>query len=514
MPAAVNQSRPYFDKILIANRGEIALRIGRTCRDLGIDVVAVYSEADRKALHARFSLDSVPLGPSPPSESYLRGDKIIQAALDTGAQAIHPGFGFLSENTAFAQAVTDAGLVFIGPPPKSMEIMGDKLSARQAMVAAGVPVVPGTTEPVADVEAATLVAGEVGYPVMLKAAAGGGGKGIRIVSSAKEIDSAFRTASGEAKNAFGDGRMYIEKFLPAPRHIEVQVLADHHGRVLHLGERECSVQRRHQKLVEEAPAASLPEETRAELCQAAVQAAKAVGYRSAGTVEFLYSEGKFYFLEMNTRLQVEHGVTEEIYGVDLVEQMIRIAAGQPLELPEQLFPRGHAIEVRLNAEDPDRNFAPSTGVLRNLRLPGGPGVRIDSAAYRGMEVTPYYDSMLGKLIAWGPNRKLALRRMIRVLQELHVGGIKTSAGVALRILESAEFQKGQYDTGFLEAMLAAEEDLGRPISPLEEVAAIAAALHRQHTAARAQLRPTTGNGTGPSPWVLQGRRNLVDHQPR
>ena len=499
--------RPPFRRLLIANRGEIAVRIQRSCRDLGIQTVAVYSEADRNALHVRFAHEAVALGGNAAADSYLRGDRIIAAAKQTGAEAIHPGFGFLAENQAFASAVAAAGLVFVGPSPAAMRTMGDKLRARQAMVAAQVPVVPGTTEPVADAEEALRQARAIGFPVMLKASAGGGGKGIRIVRAAEELAAAFRTASGEAQSSFGDGRMYLEKYLDEPRHIEIQVLGDQHGAVLHFGERECSVQRRHQKLIEECPSPALDAETRARMGAAAVAAAKAVGYYSAGTVEFLWSRGTFYFLEMNTRIQVEHGITEEVYGVDLIEQMIRVAAGESIGHLTSCVPRGHAIEVRLNAEDSERNFLPSLGRITNLRMPGGPGVRVDSGMYRGMEVTPWYDSMLAKLIVHGRDREQARRRMMRVLQELHVGGVTTSAGLAMEVLQSQEFRSGRYDTGTLERLRAAGGTDGHAIETddLEQIAAVVAALHRQHTAARKSVRRAETGGSALSPWVAAHR---------
>jgi acetyl-CoA carboxylase biotin carboxylase subunit len=505
-------AKPRFRRLLIANRGEIAVRIQRSCRDLGIDTVAVFSEPDRDALHVRFAHDAIPLGGKTAAESYLRADKIIAAARRSGAEAIHPGFGFLAENAEFARAVAAAGLVFIGPPPAAMETMGDKLRARQAMLAANVPVVPGTTAPVADAAEAVRVARDLGFPVMLKASAGGGGKGIRVVRSAEELPGAFRTASGEALSAFGDGRMYLEKFLDEPRHVEVQVLGDHHGNVLHFGERECSIQRRHQKLLEECPSPALDAAARARMGATAVAAAKAVGYFSAGTVEFLWSRGEFYFLEMNTRIQVEHGITEEVYGVDLIEQMIRVAAGERVDHLVSAVPRGHAIEVRLNAEDPEKNFMPSLGRVTNLRLPGGPGVRVDSGMYHGMEVTPFYDSMLAKLIAHGRDREQARRRMLRVLQELHVGGVTTSAGIAMQVLQSPEFRSGNYDTGTLERVRAAAA-FAPPATAgddLEEVAAIVSALHRQHTAARKSVRRGEGDGSGGgggglAPWLAAHR---------
>ncbi len=492
-----------FQKILIANRGEIAVRIERTCREMGIATVAVFSEADAEALHVRFADEAFLLGGPLPADSYLHAEKILAVARRSGAEAIHPGFGFLSENPAFARAAAAAGLVFLGPPPGTMEVMGDKLRARGAMRAAGVEVVPGTEEPLEDPAEARAQAEAIGFPVALKAAAGGGGKGIRIVRAPEEIESAFRMASGEAQNAFGDGRLYLEKFLDHPRHVEIQLLADSEGRVVTLGERECSIQRRHQKLIEECPSPFLDAASRKLMGEAAAAAARAVGYRSAGTVEFLWSQGKFYFLEMNTRLQVEHAVTEEVFGVDLVEQMIRIGAGEPLSLAESMQPRGHAIEVRLNSEDPAKGFAPSTGTIRNLRLPGGPGVRIDAALYRGMEVTPYYDPMLGKIIVWGATREQARRRMERALAELHIGGVETGAGLALDVLRDPRFIAGDYDTGLL-----GDFQPGPGAEGLEEAAAVVAALHRRHVAARKALEGARNGarGGGLSPWVALGRR--------
>ncbi len=495
-----------FRKILVANRGEIAVRILRSCRDLGIETVAIYSEADRNSLHVRYANEARLIGPPAPADSYLRIDRILEIAKETGAEAIHPGFGFLAENADFARAVTEAGFAFIGPPPESMEVMGDKLASRAAMVTAGVAVVPGTTDPLADADEARKVAEEVGYPVMLKASAGGGGKGIRVVRSADEIESAFNTASGESLSAFGDGRMYIEKFLERPRHVEVQVLGDQYGKVIHVGERECSIQRRHQKLIEEAPCTVVDDETRANMGAMAVAAAKAVDYVSAGTVEFLWSNGEYYFLEMNTRIQVEHAITEEVYGVDLIAWMIRIAAGEKLTLPDNMTPRGHAFEVRLNAEDPEQGFIPSLGTIQDLRLPGGPGVRVDSAMYRGMEVTPYYDSMLAKLITYGSSREQARRRMLRVLQELFVGGVKTSASLALQILQTPEFIAGDYDTGFLEAWRESNPETSREVEDdFEEVAALVAALHRHHSANQKALQFAGNADSTLSPWVAADR---------
>ena len=496
-----------FKKILIANRGEIAVRILRTCREMGVKTVAVYSEVDRKSLHVRFSNEAYLLGGPAPEDSYLRMDKILEIAKKSGAEAIHPGFGFLAENAEFVRRVEAAGLVFIGPSAKSMEIMGDKIRSRRAMMSADVPVVPGMLEPLDDASQACAAAANIGYPVMLKASAGGGGKGIRIVRAEAEMESAYLTASGEAENAFGDGRMYIEKFLDRPRHIEIQILADQQGRVMHLGERECSIQRRHQKLIEEAPAVGIDKEMREKMGAAAVAAAAAVDYRSAGTVEFLFSDGQFYFLEMNTRLQVEHAITEEVYGVDLVEQMLLIAAGEPLTLADGMQPRGHAIEVRLNAEDPENQFMPSIGTVGNIRLPGGPGVRVDSAIYRSMEITPFYDSMLAKLIVHGSNRQQALRRMVRVLQELHVGGILTSAGVALEVIQSQPFQDGEYDTGYLERFRE-DEKAKSDFGDLEEVAALVAVMHRMHTANSKRIQ-SHSDGPGLSAWLQESRRQQM-----
>ncbi|MFK5954909.1 MAG: acetyl-CoA carboxylase biotin carboxylase subunit [Planctomycetota bacterium] len=496
-------------RLLIANRGEIAVRIQRSCRDLGIETIAVYSDPDRHALHVRFANEAYALGGKTPAESYLRADRILEIAKQAKADAIHPGFGFLAENGEFAEAVEAAGIRFVGPSSHAMAVMGDKLSARTAMIAAGVPVVPGNTEAVADAAEAAKEAEKIGYPVMLKASAGGGGKGIRVVQEASEIESAFTTASGEALNAFGDGRMYLEKFLVQPRHIEIQVLGDKHGTILHFGERECSLQRRHQKLIEEAPSPVIDEQTRMQMGAAAVAAAKAVNYFSAGTVEFLWSKGEFYFLEMNTRIQVEHGITEEVYGVDLIAQMIRVAAGEKIDDCTGLVPRGHAIEVRLNAEDPDNQFLPSLGVIGNLRWPGGPGVRIDSGVYRSMEVTPYYDSMLAKLIAYGRDREQARRRMLRVLQELHVGGVKTSAGIALQILQSDGFISGNYDTAYLEKFVEerGKHEVQREIpDDLEQIAAVVAALHRQKTAARRVMQTEDSGGAKTNTWVAAARR--------
>ncbi len=457
-----------FRRILVANRGEIALRVIRTAQEMGIETVAVYSDADRNALHVRKASHAVHLGGSKPSESYLDIGKVLDAAQRLGADAIHPGYGFLSENEDLAQACLDARIEFLGPPPAAILSMGDKVEARKIAYQAGVPLVPGLQEEIGEARLAEA-AKAIGYPVMLKAAAGGGGKGIRIVSEEKGLREAFQLASAEAKSAFGDDRIYLEKFVTRPRHVEIQVMADKHGNVVFYGERECSVQRRHQKLVEESPCSVLTQELRAQMGKAACDLARKVGYVGAGTVEFLWSEGRFYFLEMNTRLQVEHPVTEMRFGVDLVKEQIRIGAGEKL-LPVS-EPRGHSIEVRINAEDPE-TFFPSLGRITRLNVPGGPGVRMDSALYRGLEVTPYYDSMLGKLIVHGEDRAHAIARCERALRELRIIGVATSVPVALRTLQSEEFRSGDYDTSILERIQK------KPTQSRRELAMLAAAAAR------------------------------------
>ena len=487
-----------FKRLLIANRGEIALRIIRTAREMGIESVAIFSEVDRAALHTRFAEIAYPLGGRTPRESYLDIGKVIAAAKATGAEAVHPGYGFLAENTKFATAVIEAGLIWVGPPPKAIIDMGDKIGSRVLMRQAGVPIVPGWAEPVADAAAAVRAAKEIGYPIALKASAGGGGKGIRVVRQESEMEAAFRTASGEALASFGDGRMYPERYLDQPRHVEIQVLFDKHGNGVHYGERECSIQRRHQKLVEECPSPVITPEQRAAMGAAALKAARAVGYEGAGTVEFLWSKGEFFFLEMNTRLQVEHPVTEMVYGVDLVREQLRIAAGEPLGYTQDsIQPRGWSIEVRINAEDPTSGFLPSTGTISNLRLPGGPWVRLDSAMYRGLEVGLEYDPMLAKLIVWGPDRMSAIWRMKRALEELNVGGVRTGAPAALRVLREARFKSGDYDTHFLESLDQKDDILG-----LAPIAAAAAAVHRWNLARRSALDPTSARRDG---WKARGR---------
>ncbi|MDP6409443.1 MAG: acetyl-CoA carboxylase biotin carboxylase subunit [Planctomycetota bacterium] len=487
-----------FRRILVANRGEIALRVIRTAREMGVETVAVYSEFDRLALHTRLADRAVALGGSLPSESYLVGEKIIEAALASDAEAVHPGYGFLAENAAFARAVTDAGLSWIGPPPDAIAVMGDKIESRRAMQAAGVPVVPGLVDPIDDAEAAVVAAEEIGFPIALKAAAGGGGKGIRIVREPSEIAVAFRTASGEASSAFGDGRLYMERYVERARHVELQVLFDHHGGAVHFGERECSIQRRHQKLIEECPAVVVDEGLRERMGAVALQAGHAVDYQGAGTVEFLFCEGEYFFLEMNTRLQVEHPVTEMVTGVDLVREQLRVACGEEIGYGQaDVVMRGHAFEVRVNAEDPASGFLPSTGTVKNLRLPGGPWVRVDSALYRGMEVGLNYDPLLAKVVVWGEDRAVAIERMRRALAELNVGGVRTSVPAALVVLDQSAFRAGEFDTSFLEGL-----DLSQPHGGRVELAVAIAAVHR-HTAARRQaLGADRGDRSG---WVARNR---------
>jgi acetyl-CoA carboxylase, biotin carboxylase subunit len=441
-----------FEKVLIANRGEIALRIIRACQELGIRTVAVYSEADRESLHVRFADEEVCIGPAPSQESYLNIPRIIAAAEITGAEAIHPGYGFLAENAEFAEICHRSNLVFIGPTPEQIRAMGDKATARKTMIGAGVPTVPGSQGVVDDLDDATRLAGEIGFPVMIKASAGGGGKGMRVAGDADSFPRLFEGARNEARAAFGDPGVYLEKCIVRPRHVEIQVFGDTHGRVMHLGERDCSIQRRHQKLVEEAPSPALTPELRERMGDDAVRAAEAIGYIGAGTVEFLLDDaGRYYFIEMNTRIQVEHPVTEVTSGFDLVKEQILVAAGEPLSFPEeQTVLRGHAIEFRVNAEDPDRNFQPSPGRITTFHPPGGPGVRLDTHVYSGYMVPPYYDSLLAKLIVSGKTREEALVRARYALNSFVIEGVHTTIPFLSEIIETDEFQRGEVDTGFLE----------------------------------------------------------------
>lgn len=439
-------------KVLVANRGEIAIRVMRSCREMGIETVAVYSEADRKAMHVRYADDAWPIGPAPSAESYLKMEKIIEVAKQSGADAIHPGYGFLSENARFAELCQKEGIIFIGPSPYAINTMGDKITARKTMIAAGVPVVPGTTEPIRDIKKAVEVIKEIGLPVMIKASAGGGGKGMRLVKREEDIVNAVSSARSEAKAAFGDDAVYIEKYISSPHHIEFQVLGDQHGNIVHLFERECSVQRRHQKVVEETPSPIMTQEVRMKMGADAVSAAKAVNYYGAGTIEFIVDDNlNYYFLEMNTRLQVEHPITERVVGVDLVKQQINIANGLPLPFAqEDLKQNGHAIEVRIYAEDPDNNFMPSPGVIKHITEPLGLGVRHDGYAYVGYEIPMYYDPMISKLIVWGETRQDAISRLKRALYAYKITGVKTSIPYLHRIMEVPAFIEGRYNTHFIE----------------------------------------------------------------
>ncbi len=467
-----------FKKILIANRGEIAVRVIRACREMGIQSVAVYSDVDRASLHVRKADEAYPLGPAAAAESYLNIPKIIAVVKKSGAEAVHPGYGFLSENPRFAHACAEAGIKFIGPTAAAMEMMGSKTRARQNMDKAGVPSVPGTSRGLESAEEAARVAEKIGYPVMLKAAAGGGGKGMRLVHSPDQLKSALESARSEAQRAFGDGEVYLEKAIINPRHIEMQVLADEHGNTVYLGERECSIQRRHQKVLEESPSPVVDEEMRRRMGEVAVRVAQAAGYTNAGTIEFLVDENKnFYFLEMNTRLQVEHPVTELTTGLDLVHLQIRIAAGEKLPFKqEDVRLRGHAIECRIYAEDPDNNFFPSPGKISLLLLPSGPGIRRDSGMYEGWRVPIDYDPLLAKLIGYGTDREQATSRLRRALNEYFVGGIKTNLSLFRRILNDEDFKAGRLDTGFLDRLLARPVETAATDGEAAKVAAIAAGL--------------------------------------
>ena len=472
-------------KVLIANRGEIAVRVIRGCHERGIATVAVFSEADRQALHVRAAKQAICIGKPPSAESYLRGDAILDAARRTGADAIHPGYGFLSENASFARAVMDAGLVWIGPPPSAIDAMGSKTASRKLMAAAGVPVVPGTTEALTDDEVAAFAA-EIGFPIMLKAAAGGGGKGMRRVDRAEDLRGALRAARSEARSSFSDDAVYVEKFVDQPRHVEVQVMADKHGHTVHLFERDCSIQRRNQKVVEETPCPVLPAATRAAMTAVAIRAAEAVGYEGAGTVEFLLGgDGNFYFLEMNTRLQVEHPITELVTGVDLVHAQLDVAMGLPLSFrQEDLTQRGHAIELRIYAEDPGENWAPSPGMLNGYREPGGPWVRVDSGVYQGAEIPIYYDPMVAKLVVWGATRADAIARADRALGEYRIRGVRTSIPFFRALLDDPDFRSGIYTTGFLSEARVARLSAATHRDDIAVMAAAIAAFERDNRLTR------------------------------
>jgi len=440
-----------FKKVLIANRGEIAMRVIRACHELGIQAVAVYSEADRESLHVRFADDDVCIGPAPARDSYLKIPRLIAAAEITGADAIHPGYGFLAENAEFAETCAASNIIFIGPTAAQIRVMGDKAAARRAMREVGVPIIPGTPGPVEDVEEALGFAREIGFPVIIKAAAGGGGKGMRVANDADDFARAFQLARSEALSAFGSGDVYVEKYLARPRHVEFQIMGDRHGHVIHLGERDCSVQRRHQKLIEEAPSPAITPRLRQRMGDDAVLGARSIDYVGAGTIEMLLDEdGSYYFMEMNTRIQVEHPVTEMLTGVDLVKEQICVAAGAPLSVTELPPLRGHVIECRVNAEDPARNFQPSPGRIDVYHPPGGPGVRLDSHVYAGYTVPPYYDSLLAKLIVQGRTREEAIRRMQIALESFIVEGVTTTIPFLARIMQNPRFQAGEVDTKFLE----------------------------------------------------------------
>jgi len=499
------EGRGVFESVLVANRGEIAVRIIRACKELGVRSIAIFSEADRRSLHVLEADEAYCVGPPPSSESYLRHDRILEVAKGAGAEAVHPGYGFLAERALFSRAVEEAGLVFVGPSPETIAAMGDKTEARRRMQAAGVPIVPGATDPLQDAQEAEGMARDIGFPVLLKASAGGGGKGMRVVEDPRDMVRAFEAASREASAAFGDGSLYLERFLDAPRHIEIQVMGDRFGRVVHFGERECSIQRRHQKLIEEAPSPAITTELREEMGAAAVRAAEAVSYLGAGTVEFLFKDGAFYFLEMNTRLQVEHPVTELVYGVDLVHLQLRVAAGEPLELTgEPLVPNGHAMECRITAEDPSRGFLPSTGRIDYMRIPAGPGVRWDGGIIPGFEIGLNYDPLLGKLIVHAPTRDAAIRRMARALDEMVIRGVDTCVPFHRRVMDEGDFQRGALSIRYLEDhpdLMEGEEE-----EAVLRAAAVAAALLEEGEMTR--LRTDLGSRAGQegfSPWRLAGR---------
>ncbi|HYW73177.1 MAG TPA: acetyl-CoA carboxylase biotin carboxylase subunit [Pyrinomonadaceae bacterium] len=506
-----------FRKILIANRGEIAVRVIRACRDLHISPVAIHSEADASSLHVRLADEAYCVGPAPSAESYLNIPAVIDAAQRAGAEAIHPGYGFLAENAGFARAVAQAGLVFIGPSAEAMEVMGSKTGARRSAMAAGAPVVPGTTEALKDFADARTTAAEIGYPVMLKAAAGGGGKGMREVDSVAELRSALEAAQSEAASAFGNSEVYIEKVVEQPRHIEIQIFADSQGNYVHLGERECSIQRRHQKVIEECPSPIDDADLRQRMGEAAINIARTADYVGAGTVEFLFSNvsREFYFLEMNTRLQVEHPVTELVTGLDLVREQIAVAAGQPLSFTQQdVRLHGHAIECRVYAEDPDNNFLPSPGTISFLRVPAGPGVRDDGGVASGDEVSIYYDPMISKLATWGRTRGEAIDRMRRALDEYAVGGIKTTLPFFRAVLRDAEFIEAKLDTGFITRFNQRRASAGgqaEAVTIEADIAMIAAALAYQQAAAGAREARTT---VRPSRWKMAGRNSLLHNDSR
>jgi len=506
-----------FRKVLVANRGEIAVRILRACEERGISTVAVFSEADRTALHVRYADEAFAIGPAPSRESYLRIDKIIDVARNSGVDAIHPGYGFLSENAEFAAACGDAGITFIGPSPDAIAKMGDKSTARETVSRRNVPLVPGSAKGLNDDEL-RAAAEDIGFPLMIEATAGGGGKGMRAVQAERDFDSALAAARREAENAFGNGEVYLEKLIINARHIEIQVLADSHGNTIHLGERECSIQRRHQKLIEEAPSVAIDEQIRQEMGDVAIAAAQSVGYVNAGTIEFLFDskENKYYFLEMNTRLQVEHPVTEMVTGVDIVKEQIAIAAGRRMRYKQaDVTPKGWAIECRITAEDPFNNFMPSSGTVTYLKEPNGPGIRVESSLYRGSEISLYYDPMIAKVIAGGENRAEAILRMRRALNEYRIGGINTSIPFHQEIMNSTEFIWGTFDTGFIERRQSSRVSMqGTAMSEeYEQIVAVVAALVAHEEGRQAVHIGQGHNGTSSpqhnSPWREAGRIRAV-----
>jgi len=501
----------HLKKVLVANRAEIAVRVIRALRELGITSVAVYSDVDRVALHTRLADEAYYIGPPPAIDSYLRIDRILDVARKAKVDAIHPGYGFLAENPEFARQVENAGLIFIGPPADAIEAMGSKTRARQMMKEAGVRVIPGAMEGITDDKTALDMAKQIGYPVLVKAAMGGGGKGMRVVSDPKDLIHSMEAARRESKSAFGDATVYLEKYLENPRHIEFQILADHHGNVIHLNERECSIQRRHQKVIEEAPSVIVTPEIRREMGEAAKQAAQACGYRNAGTVEFLMDKHRnYYFLEMNTRLQVEHPVTEMTTGIDLVKEQIAIAEGHPLRFKQREIPlRGHAIECRIYAEDVLAGFLPSTGRITYLNPPDGPGIREDTGINEGGEITIHYDPMISKLIVWGSDRHEAIERMIRALREYHLTGVKTTIPFCLAVLENEKFRKGEFDTHFVDQEFHSTylEETGKQLEP---AIAVGALLYHLRMTQRGSLKPPPETGVQISPWKMQGRRASMD----
>jgi acetyl-CoA carboxylase biotin carboxylase subunit len=501
-----------FKKVLVANRGEIAVRVIRACEERGIPTVAVFSEADRTALHVRYADEAYCIGPAPSRESYLRIDKIIDVARKAGVDAIHPGYGFLSENAAFAAACADAGITFIGPSPDAIEKMGDKQTARVTVARRGVPLVPGSEKGLLDTDLLN-VAQQIGFPLMIKASAGGGGKGMRAVHNPAEFENSLAAARREALNAFGNDEVYLEKLIQNARHIEIQILADEHGNTIHLGERECSIQRRHQKLIEEAPSVAIDEALRQEMGRVAIAAAEAVKYVNAGTIEFLFDnkENKYYFLEMNTRLQVEHPVTELVTGVDIVKEQISIAAGRRMRYrQEDIVPKGWAIECRITAEDPFNNFMPSTGTVNYLKEPTGPGVRVESSLYRGYEISLFYDPMVAKLIAWGESRAEAILRMRRALSEYRIGGIKTSIPFHQEIMDSTEFIWGTFDTGFINRRRRLTRSAAQT-EEYEKIVAVVAAMiaHEEGRKAVHIGRQQEGDASGSNLWKQAGRTRTL-----